>query len=72
MKALVTGGCGFIGSHLVRGLLADGWQVTNLDKLTYASNPANLGPDASHPALTMVQGDICDATLVRELSEGVD
>jgi dTDP-glucose 4,6-dehydratase len=72
MKALVTGGCGFIGSHLVRGLLADGWQVTNLDKLTYASNPANLGPHISHPALTMVQGDICDSALVRDLSEGVD
>ena len=72
MKALVTGGCGFIGSHVVRGLLADGWQVTNLDKLTYASDPANLGPAASHPALTMVEGDICDSILVRELSEGVD
>ncbi|MCL4240004.1 MAG: dTDP-glucose 4,6-dehydratase [Dehalococcoidia bacterium] len=72
MKALVTGGCGFIGSHVVRGLLADGWQVTNLDKLTYASNPANLGHDAAHPALTMVQGDICDSALVRQLSEGVD
>jgi len=72
VKALVTGGCGFIGSHIVRGLLADGWQVTNLDKLTYASNPRNLGPDASHPDLSLVQGDICDGPLVRDLVDGVD
>jgi len=72
VKALVTGGCGFIGSHVVRGLLADGWQVTNLDKLTYASNPRNLGSDVNHPNLTMVQGDICDGAAVRELVDGVD
>ncbi|GMV85126.1 MAG: dTDP-glucose 4,6-dehydratase [Dehalococcoidia bacterium] len=72
MKALVTGGCGFIGSHVVRGLLADGWDVTNLDKLTYASNPANLAAESTNPRLTMVHGDICDTALVRDLAEGVD
>ena len=42
MKVLVTGGCGFIGSHFVRRLVAAGEQVVVLDKLTYAGNPANL------------------------------
>lgn len=72
MKALVTGGCGFIGSHAVRGLLADGWQVTNLDKLTYASNLANLGEALEHSGHRLVEGDLCDTALVRELAEGAD
>ena len=67
MRALVTGGCGFIGSHVVRALLADGWEVTNLDKLTYASNPANLADTAVLPTYHFVLGDICDAELVRSL-----
>lgn len=66
-RALVTGGCGFIGSHAVRALLADGWQVTNLDALTYASNPSNLAGAGDHPAYRFVHGDICDAALVRSL-----
>ena len=72
MKALVTGGCGFIGSHVVRGLLADGWEVTNLDKLTYASNLANLGSALEHTGHRLVEGDLCDTALVRELAQGVD
>ncbi len=72
MRALVTGGCGFVGSHAVRALLADGWQVTNLDALTYAANPANVDDIAAHPRYTFVRGNICDAALVRQLVEGVD
>ena len=71
-RALVTGGCGFIGSHVVRALLADGWAVTNLDKLTYASNPANLAAVAAHPGYRFAQGDICDAALVDELVAEAD
>lgn len=67
MKALVTGGCGFIGSHVVRALLADGWTVTNLDKLTYASNPANLADVNGLATYRFVRGDICDAPLVESL-----
>lgn len=67
MKALVTGGCGFIGSHVVRSLLGDGWQVTNLDLLTYASNPANLAAVEASPGYRFVRGDLCDAALVRDL-----
>jgi dTDP-glucose 4,6-dehydratase len=72
VRALVTGGCGFIGSHAVRALLADGWHVTNLDALTYAANPANVADCSTSARYTFVRGDICDPALVRELAEGAD
>jgi dTDP-glucose 4,6-dehydratase len=72
VKVLVTGGCGFIGSHVVRRLLASGWEVTNLDRLTYASNPRNLASIAGHPRYTFVEGDIADHALVTGLVPGVD
>jgi dTDP-glucose 4,6-dehydratase len=65
---LVTGGAGFIGSNFVRSTIAEsGEAIINLDKLTYAGNPANLDSlrgDARH---LLVQGDICDRALVGEL-----
>jgi len=63
---LVTGGCGFIGSHFVRLLLRHrpGWRVMNLDHLTYAGNLANLRDVEGHPAYTFVHGDIADAGLL--------
>ncbi|TKA13236.1 dTDP-glucose 4,6-dehydratase [Actinacidiphila oryziradicis] len=70
-KIIVTGGAGFIGSHYVRTLLGpDGpgdVQVTVLDKLTYAGNPANLDVIREHSGFAFVQGDICDAELVNKL-----
>lgn len=72
MRVLVTGGCGFIGSHAVGAFLADGWEVTNLDKLTYAGNLANVADAEQDPRYRFVQGDLCDATLVRELVAGQD
>jgi len=65
---LVTGGAGFIGSNFVQDWLATGGgPVVNLDKLTYAGNPANLASVAENPAYTFVHGDICDAELVEGL-----
>jgi dTDP-glucose 4,6-dehydratase len=65
---LVTGGAGFIGSNFVLNWLAAGdGHVVNLDKLTYAGNPANLASIAENPAYTFVHGDICDAELVARL-----
>jgi len=52
MKLLVTGGCGFIGSNFIRHVFetrGDGVFVINLDKLTYAANPANTAPSLKVP-----------------------
>ena len=70
----MTGGCGFIGSNFIRYVLTEhpDDRVVNLDKLTYAGNPANLA-DFEHDArYAFVQGDIADAELVRDVARGVD
>ena len=69
MNVLLTGGCGFIGSNLVRLILAErpGWRVVNLDKLTYAGNAENLADLAAHPRYRFVRGDICNGELVADL-----
>jgi dTDP-glucose 4,6-dehydratase len=70
---LVTGGAGFIGSHLVDGLLADpGTRVTVLDKLTYAGSRANLAEHEGDDRFRFVQGDIVDASVVEPLVAGAD
>ncbi len=64
---LVTGGAGFIGSAVVRHLVRSGARVINLDKLTYAGNPASLASIENAPNYRFVQGDIADTGLVLPL-----
>lgn len=73
-RVLVTGGAGFIGSHLVTRLLRapDVTQVTVLDALTYAGNRDNLAHVASSPKFAFVRGDICDNRLVHSLVSSHD
>lgn len=61
MNILITGGAGFIGSHVVRRFLNNypTYKVINFDKLTYAGNLANLKDVENHPNYTFFKGDIC-------------
>jgi dTDP-glucose 4,6-dehydratase len=62
VSVLVTGGAGFIGSNFVRYALSThaDWQVTTLDKLTYAGRLGNLAGLVDHPRHTFVKGDVAD------------
>ena len=73
-RFIVTGGAGFIGSNFVRMFLKDhpDYQVTVLDKLTYAGNLANLEEVREDPRFKFVQGDICDVELVDRLAADAD
>ncbi|MFA6131253.1 MAG: dTDP-glucose 4,6-dehydratase [Patescibacteria group bacterium] len=74
MKVLVTGGCGFIGSHFIRTIFAHrpDWQVINLDALTYAGNLANTLDIQTHPRYRFVYGSITNRELVETLVQEVD
>jgi dTDP-glucose 4,6-dehydratase len=69
MHIVVTGGCGFIGSNFIRLVLQTrpDWRVTNIDKLTYAGNPANLSDLAGNPNYKFFKADICDSALMGEI-----
>jgi dTDP-glucose 4,6-dehydratase len=68
MKILVTGGCGFIGTNLVRYLLSETeHDVVNLDKLTYAGNPKSLEDVADSPRYRFVHADIADPQRVNDV-----
>lgn len=71
MKILITGGAGFIGSHVVRLFVNTypNYQIVNLDKLTYAGNLANLTDIENKPNYTFVKGDIVDAAFINQLFE---
>jgi dTDP-glucose 4,6-dehydratase len=67
---IVTGGCGFIGTNLVRLLVSHGnYRVINLDALTYAANPLSLMDLNENPNYVFVKGNITDRQLVAALFE---
>lgn len=71
MKTLVTGGAGFIGSHLAQLLIAGGHEVTVVDNLT-SGRLKNLAPIADHPGFKFANVDIRDIEALGPLFEGVD
>ncbi len=69
MKILITGGAGFIGSHVVRRFVNTypNYQIVNLDKLTYAGNLENLLDVEKSANYRFVKGDIVDAAFIQDL-----
>ena len=71
MRALVTGGAGFIGSHLTEALLHAGHGVTILDDLS-TGRLVNLAAVKDHSRLEVLEGSVTDEPLVRKLMAGID
>jgi UDP-glucose 4-epimerase len=70
-RAIVTGGAGFIGSHLVERLLTDGWHVAVLDSLI-TGRLANLATVSGHPRLEIHEVDVVDHAAIRPRFNGVE
>lgn len=68
-RILVTGGAGFIGSHVVRKFVKNypDYNIFNLDKLTYAGNLENLIDIQNYPNYTFIKGDIVDQNFIKKL-----
>ena len=71
MTLLITGGCGFIGSELVRQAIAQGRDVVNIDALTYAANSANLESVENHAHYEFQQVDIRDRAALASVFKNV-
>ncbi len=68
MRILLTGGCGFIGSAVIRHLIRDtDHSVVNVDKMTYAASEDALEAARTHPRHTLLRADITDAAAMREI-----
>src|SRR5438093_11491792 len=71
-RLLITGGMGFIGSNLIRMLLAEqpDVDIVNLDVLSYAGNPLNLADVDKNPRYRFFKGNICDRSFVDSILGG--
>lgn len=69
MRVIVTGGAGFIGSAVVRRLVARGDDVLNIDKLTYAGDLRAVAECASHPNYRFAKADVCDRKTMTDAFE---
>ena len=68
---LITGGAGFLGSHLSRALLEKGYRVIVLDDLSHG-NMENISDTITSPKFALYRGDVLDKNFLIEISEGVD
>ena len=71
IRAIVTGGAGFIGGHLTERLLADGREVVVIDDFSGGSEE-NLKAVREHPGLSVHRADITEGATIRPIFEGVD
>src|SRR6516162_5216570 len=71
MHSLITGGAGFIGSHLTEALVARGDHITVIDDES-TGNLENLAALAGHPRLVYVKETVADDSVMRRLLEGID
>ncbi len=71
MVSVVTGGCGFIGSHMVDRLLAEGHEVRVVDNFS-TGRPENLVHQIDNPNLRILEADICDSEKIAPVFEGAD
>lgn len=73
MKVLLTGGCGFIGSAVVRHILRHTpHTIVNVDKMTYAASEEALEEGRTHPRHTLIRADIADGAAMRQVFEAHD